>query len=69
MKGLYDGFDVFKINYPSVPGWEGAGRVISSGGGMLSNRLVGKRVAFVRYVDGNEFKLGGCYQQFAVTQG
>ena len=38
MKGLYDEFDVFKFNYPTVPGWEGAGTVVASGGGMIANR-------------------------------
>ncbi len=31
---------------PAVPGWEGAGTVIASGGGMLARWLMGKRVAF-----------------------
>jgi NADPH:quinone reductase-like Zn-dependent oxidoreductase len=30
---------------PTVPGWEGAGTVIASGGGLYSRWLVGKRVA------------------------
>jgi NADPH:quinone reductase len=30
---------------PTVPGWEGAGEVIASGGGWLANWLNGKRVA------------------------
>jgi len=30
---------------PSVPGWEGAGRVVASGGGWLGRWLRGKRVA------------------------
>ena len=30
---------------PSVPGWEGTGEVIASGGGWLARWLVGKRVA------------------------
>ena len=38
MKGFYDDFDVFKFNYPTVPGWEGAGTVVASGGGMIANR-------------------------------
>jgi NADPH:quinone reductase len=31
---------------PTVPGWEGAGTVVASGGGLYSRWLVGKRVAF-----------------------
>ena len=30
---------------PTVPGWEGAGTVLASGGGLLARWLVGKRVA------------------------
>src|SRR4051812_41856763 len=30
---------------PTVPGWEGAGTVIASGGGLFGRWLVGKRVA------------------------
>ncbi len=30
---------------PTVPGWEGAGRVIASGGGLYARWLAGKRVA------------------------
>jgi NADPH:quinone reductase-like Zn-dependent oxidoreductase len=32
-------------NLPTVPGWEGAGTVIASGGGLFANWLRGKRVA------------------------
>lgn len=31
---------------PAVPGWEGAGTVVASGGGVLGRWLKGKRVAF-----------------------
>jgi NADPH:quinone reductase-like Zn-dependent oxidoreductase len=30
---------------PTVPGWEGAGTVVASGGGLFSRWLVGKRIA------------------------
>ena len=30
---------------PTVPGWEGAGTVVASGGGLYGRWLVGKRVA------------------------
>lgn len=42
MQGLYG----TKKALPAVPGWEGAGTVIASGGGLLGAYLVGKRVAF-----------------------
>jgi NADPH:quinone reductase len=62
IKGMYDAFDVFKNPYPTVPGWEGSGMVIKSGGGMIANSLLNKRVAFTRHVDGNKCELGGTYQ-------
>ena len=67
MKGLYDTV-LFKITYPSSPGWEGAGIVVKSGGGFFANRTLGKRVAFVRLVENNnEMNAGGCYQQYCLT--
>ena len=54
MKGYYDAFDVYKINYTTTPGNEGAGMVVKSGGGDKANGLLGKRIAFVRtIVNGN----------------
>ena len=41
MQGLYG---VVKA-LPAVPGWEGAGTVVASGGGIIANWLKGKRVA------------------------
>ena len=41
MQGLYG---VTKT-LPAVPGWEGAGTVVASGGGFIANWLKGKRVA------------------------
>jgi NADPH:quinone reductase-like Zn-dependent oxidoreductase len=62
MKGEYDQFDLFKIHYPSSPGWEGSGIVVKNGGGVMGWRAMGKRVAFTRAVHGkNEFLTGGCY--------
>lgn len=63
LKGMYDQSPVFNINYPIAPGWEGAGIVVASGGGMMANRCVGKRVAFVRKNDPDGITMirGGCY--------
>lgn len=36
---------------PTVPGWEGAGTVVASGGGIFSRWLLGKRVAFSNQSD------------------
>jgi NADPH:quinone reductase-like Zn-dependent oxidoreductase len=41
MQGLYG---VVKA-LPAVPGWEGSGTVVASGGGIIANWLKGKRVA------------------------
>ena len=67
MKGMYDEYDVFRTNYPAVAGWEGSGIVVKSGGGIMANRCVGRNVSFVRAPEGNEFKVGGAYQQYAVA--
>lgn len=62
MKGMYDEYDVFRFNYPCAPGWEGAGTVVQSGGGMMANRAMGKRVSFVRQMTPpNTFSGGGTY--------
>jgi NADPH:quinone reductase-like Zn-dependent oxidoreductase len=41
LQNRYGGFKTL----PSVPGWEGAGTVVGSGGGWVARWLVGKRVA------------------------
>jgi NADPH:quinone reductase len=41
LRGMYG----IRKPLPAVPGWEGAGTVVKSGGGIYANRLVGKRVA------------------------
>ena len=43
--------------------------VVASGGGMTANRMVGKRIAFVRKnePDGITMIAGGCYQQYALA--
>jgi len=54
---------LFKIHYPSTPGWEGSGLVVKSGGGSVAQKALGKRVAFTRTMKGaNEMVTGGCYQ-------
>ena len=47
---------------PAVPGWEGAGTVVQSGGGFMGNRLVGRRVAF-----GSQADRDGTWAQFALA--
>lgn len=41
IQGLYG----INKRLPTVPGWEGAGTVVASGGGVYANWLKGKRVA------------------------
>ena len=36
------------IIYPIVPGWEGAGTVIASGGGLMAWKINGRRVAVAK---------------------
>lgn len=47
---------------PTVPGFEGSGTVVQSGGGVMAWRLVGKRVA----VAAND-SLPGCWAEYMVT--
>jgi NADPH:quinone reductase-like Zn-dependent oxidoreductase len=62
MKGYYHDHDLFDIPFPNVPGWEGSGIVVSSGGGLMTWGWVGCRVSMVRSLDGNQMRLGGTYQ-------
>ena len=48
---------------PAVPGWEGAGTVIASGGGWLARRLVGRRVAC-----GGQMDSDGTWAEYYVVQ-
>ncbi len=48
---------------PTVPGWEGAGRVVATGGGLLARWLAGKRVACVVDTDS-----GGTWARYCVTR-
>jgi NADPH:quinone reductase-like Zn-dependent oxidoreductase len=47
---------------PAVPGWEGSGRVVASGGGWLASALVGKRVAC-----GGQSKRDGTWAEYYVA--
>jgi len=69
MKGFYSEHGLFDIKYPSAPGWEGAGVVVKSGGGLLGWRVMGQRVAFTRRVHNDtEMIAGGCYQQYVLAE-
>ena len=68
MKGMYQDFDLFKYEYPTSSGWEGAGIVVATGGGMMTWNCLGRRVSFVRKVTPpNEFKTGGCHAQYCIA--
>lgn len=47
---------------PFVPGWEGAGTVIATGGGLLGKWLMGKRVAF-----SNQNEWDGTWAQYSIA--
>lgn len=64
MQGDYGG----KFSYPLVPGAEGAGTVIASGGGYMGWSLMGKRVGFTRQTErGGNFSKNGSYAEYCVT--
>ncbi|CAI2373145.1 unnamed protein product [Moneuplotes crassus] len=69
IEGKYAEFVDFQ--YPFVPGWEGSGTVIESGGGFMGWYLRGKRVAFSKcqedQEEGSLIKIGGAYGQYCVT--
>lgn len=69
MSGIYSEHKLFDITYPTVPGWEGAGLVVASGGGYMAWSVQGYRVAFIRKVEkpSNAFVLGGTYQQYVIA--
>lgn len=64
LSGTYSG----NYTYPIVPGSEGSGTVISSGGGFMAWTLVGKRVAFGKQVErAGNFSKDGSFAEYAVT--
>lgn len=58
MQGLYG----VKKPLPTVPGWEGAGTVVASGGGIMANWLKGKRVAC-----GGQTQFDGTWAEYYVA--
>ena len=68
MKGMYDDFGVLKSNYPMSAGNEASGICVKSGGGMLANSKVGKKIAMTRHMTANfEYITGGCFEQYALA--
>lgn len=64
MQGNYSG----KYEYPLVPGGEGAGTVIASGGGWIGWSMIGKRVGFTKQSEkGGKFTKHGSYAEYCVT--
>ncbi|CDW81714.1 zinc-binding dehydrogenase family protein [Stylonychia lemnae] len=54
--------------YPIVPGGEGSGTVIASGGGIYAWSFVGKRVTFTRQMERpGQFTKDGTYAEYVVT--
>lgn len=54
----------FKKPTPVVPGFEGSGVVVASGGGILANRLLGKPVICANQAEGD-----GLWAEYFVTSG
>jgi len=52
----------FKTGFPVIPGNEGSGAVVASGGGFMGRRLVGKRVACFARIG-----IGGAWAEYMVT--
>lgn len=64
MSGQYNG----TYDYPLVPGVEGSGTVVQSGGGLFAWSLTGKRVAFTRIIERPaQFTKGGTFAEYCVT--
>lgn len=67
MEGDYD-LGTRPISYPVAPGWEGAGTVVATGGGISTWGMIGRRVAFSKQSEPNQtISIGGSYQQYAMT--
>jgi NADPH:quinone reductase-like Zn-dependent oxidoreductase len=55
--------DMMTVKYPFVPGWEGSGTVVASGGGFMAWRVMGKRVAVSKCEEPDKLmSIGACYQ-------
>ena len=70
MEGKYT--ETLDLIYPFVPGWEGSGTVVASGGGIMGWYLKGKRVSFSKAEEHHpgtkiKFNLGGTMAQYWVT--
>ena len=63
MRGKYN----IKMKYPFTPGWEGSGTVVKAGPGMLSQWMLGKRVAFNKKPEIGSFNYGGSMADYVVT--
>lgn len=51
-----------KLKLPMVCGWEGAGTVVASGGGLMAWRILGKRVAVSKMEEPHGvISVGGAY--------
>ena len=67
MRQKSDEYDLHNMNYPNVPGQEGAGLVVASGGGFKGWRYIGKRVCFTRCATNDGKLLDGSFSQYCVV--
>jgi len=58
-----------KLNYPYTPGWEGSGTVVKAGpnSDAQTEALVGKRIAFMKANEASEYKWGGSFAEYLVS--
>jgi len=70
IEGRYSEFLDLKLPY--IPGFEGSGTVVGSGGGILAWYLQNKRVSFSKgnetMSEGSKLIMGGSYAQYIVTE-
>lgn len=63
MRGKYN----IKLKYPYTPGWEGSGTVVQVGTGFALQALLGKRVAFTKQFETQNYQVGGAFADYAIT--
>ena len=63
MKGRYK----VKMEFPYTPGWEGSGTVVAVGPGLATSWLLNKRVAFMKKFEMADYKRGGAFAEYCVT--
>jgi len=55
------------MDFPYTPGWEGSGTVVAVGPGLATSWLLNKRVAFMKKFELLNYKRGGAFAEYCVT--